>query len=48
MFVRRMNMRAFELSASYGMTGWVLANRMSKIRDPANKALHATAAAPGS
>jgi len=30
-FVRRLNMRAFELWASYGMQGWVLANRMSKV-----------------
>jgi len=30
-FVRRMNMRAFVLSASYGMTGWVLAKDVSKI-----------------
>jgi hypothetical protein len=31
-YVRRLNMRAFELSASYGMTGWVIANRMMKMQ----------------
>lgn len=30
-FARRLEMRAFELSASYGMNGWVLARRMTKI-----------------
>ena len=36
-YVRRMEMRAFELSSSYGMGGWVLARRMSKIRKEANQ-----------
>ena len=31
-FVRRLEMRAFELSSSYGMSGWVLARRMSKVQ----------------
>jgi len=31
-FVRRLEMRAFELSSSYGMSGWVLAKRMTKIK----------------
>jgi hypothetical protein len=31
-YVRRMGMRAFELSSSYGMSGWVLAQRMEKVR----------------
>ena len=30
-FVRRLKMRAFELSSSYGMTGWVIANSMMKM-----------------
>jgi hypothetical protein len=30
-YVRRLNMRAFELDASYGMRGWVLAKQMTKI-----------------
>ena len=37
-FSRRLEMRAFELSSSYGMNGWVLARRMSKIKKEANKA----------
>jgi hypothetical protein len=35
-FARRLEMRAFELSSSYGMTGWVIAKSMSKIRKDAN------------
>jgi len=31
-FVIRMDMRAYEISASYGMTGWVLARKMNKIK----------------
>ena len=31
-YARRMGLRAFELSASYGMTGWVLAKTMTKVR----------------
>jgi hypothetical protein len=38
-FVRRLEMRAFELSSSYGMSGWVLARRMSKIKKEANQTL---------
>ena len=30
-FARRLEMRAFELSSSYGMSGWVIARCMSKI-----------------
>ena len=36
-FVRRLKMRAFELSSSYGMSGWVLARRMSKLQKGANQ-----------
>ena len=36
-FVRRLEMRAFELSSSYGMSGWVLARRMSKVQKGANQ-----------
>jgi hypothetical protein len=36
-FVRRLKMRAFELSSSYGMSGWVLARRMSKVQKGANQ-----------
>ncbi|MEY3480346.1 MAG: hypothetical protein RIQ71_1121 [Verrucomicrobiota bacterium] len=36
-FVRRLEMRAFELSSSYGMSGWVLARRMSKVQQGANQ-----------
>jgi hypothetical protein len=46
-FVRRQNMRAFELSASYGMTGWVIAERMVKMQKVA-KTPQATAATSGS
>ncbi|HXA80106.1 MAG TPA: hypothetical protein VNV14_02455 [Opitutaceae bacterium] len=31
-FARRLDMRAFGLSASYGMSGWLIAKRMIKIR----------------
>ena len=31
-YARRLNMKAFELSSSYGMTGWVLAKSMTKVR----------------
>jgi hypothetical protein len=34
-FARRLDMRAFELSSSYGMSGWILARRMSKIKKEA-------------
>lgn len=36
-FARRLEMRAFEISSSYGMSGWVLARCMSKIRREANQ-----------
>jgi len=42
-FVRRLEMRAFELSSSYGMSGWILARRMSKIKKEANQAPEPTA-----
>jgi hypothetical protein len=35
-FARRLGMRAFELSSSYGMRGWIIAKSMSKIRKEAN------------
>lgn len=41
-FVRRLEMRAFELSSSYGMRGWVLARRMSKVQKGANQPLQPT------
>lgn len=36
-YVRRLEMRAFEVSSSYGMGGWVLAQNMSKIKKEANQ-----------
>jgi len=42
-FVRRLEMRAFELSSSYGMSGWVIAKRMAKIKKEANQAPEPTA-----
>src|SRR4051812_44144662 len=36
-FVRRLGMRGFELSSSYGMSGWVVARSMSKIRKDASQ-----------
>ena len=36
-FVRRLKMRAFELSSTYGMSGWVLARRMSKVQKGNNQ-----------
>jgi hypothetical protein len=42
-FARRLEMRAFELSSSYGMSGWVLAQRMIKIKNEANKTPEPTA-----
>lgn len=30
-YVKRLGMRAFELSSSYGMTGWVIAREMTKV-----------------
>lgn len=47
-FVRRLEMRAFELSSSYGMGGWVLARRMIKIRKEANQPSEPTRSARGS
>jgi len=41
-FARRLDMRAFELSASYGMSGWIIARRMIKIKNEANKAMQPT------
>lgn len=35
-FAQRLQMRAFEVSSSYGMNGWVLACRMFKIKKEAN------------
>jgi hypothetical protein len=35
-FVRRLEMRAFEISSSYGLSSWVLARNMSKIKREAN------------
>lgn len=37
-FARHLGMRAFELSSSYGMSGWIIAKSMSKVRKEANQA----------
>jgi hypothetical protein len=36
-FTTRLGMHAFELSSSYGMSGWIIAKQMSKIRKEANQ-----------
>ena len=42
-FARRLEMRAFKLSSSYGMSGWILARCMCKIKKEADQAPEPTA-----